>query len=84
MKDTLYLQIYNSAPDFKSRSEFQTEMAINKWRAVARKHQIRQLKDELLLQNPFLTIAYTNPEQRSKIVKSMWSLLSSFIKNFKP
>ena len=68
----------------KIRSEFETEMIINKWRAVARKRQIQLLKDELHLHEPLNTLTYTLPEHRKPFLKALGRYLLELPRQFLP
>lgn len=68
----------------KLRSEREMEEIIHRWKVVGRKREIQLLKDDLLLQEPFATLSYTNPEQRKNLLKVGWKLLVATLRNLIP
>ena len=61
-------------PEFRLRSEFETEKILNKWRSVARKKQIQIVKDELDIPwQPYNIEQYMTPKRRTHALKVAWA-----------
>lgn len=65
---------YPELPQYKTRSEFETEKILNKYKAIARKRQIQlQIIDNEI--KPYSISTYMIPQKRKNIFKLLGSIL---------
>ena len=67
-------------PEFRQRSERETEEMLHKYRVIARKKQIEMIKDELEI--PFMPLSipqYTHPKRQIQVLKVLLGYLKLFL-----